>query len=153
MRYLLRLVLVTAASVLPLMQACDNNNSRTEPIPKGPVNLNIDLNLPAYMHLANPGTHAYFEGGVKGVIVIHDYDDSWYAFERGCAFQPLSDCSTIWADSINIQLRCGTPTSTGFQPCCSSKFTYGGIPLEGEARQRLANYQIQRSGNALMVYN
>lgn len=135
------------------LHSCDGNSQVTEKIPTGPVNLNIDLNLPAYMQLANPGSHAYFEGGIKGVLVIHDYDDSWYAFERGCAFQPLDNCSRIWADSVNIQLQCGTPTSTGFQPCCSSKYTYSGFPLQGEARGRLARYQIQRSGNAVMVFN
>ena len=37
------------------LQSCDGNNQATEKIPTGPVNLNIDLNLPAYMQLANPG--------------------------------------------------------------------------------------------------
>ena len=147
------IVLMMMMSHLFLLESCDNNNQVTEQIPTGPVNLNIDLNLPAYMHLANHGTHAYLEGGVKGVLIIHDYDDSWYAFERGCAFQPLSSCSRIWADSVSIQLQCGTPTGTGFQPCCSSKYTYAGFPLQGEAKGRLARYQIQRNGNAIMVYN
>lgn len=141
------------AAMLPLLHSCNDGNRVTEQIPTGPVNINIDLNLPAYMNLSNPGSHGYFEGGVKGVVVVHDYDDTWYAFERGCAFEPLSTCSKIWVDSVSIQLQCGTPTSTGFQPCCSSKFTYAGFPLQGEARGRLARYQIQRNGNAIMVYN
>jgi hypothetical protein len=150
---LLTLFLTAALMVLSMVLSCNNHSQVTEQIPVGPVNLNIDLNLPAYMQLANPGSHAYFEGGVKGVLVIHDYDDTWYAFERGCAFEPLNACAKIWADSVNIQLRCGTPTSTGFQSCCNSKYTYNGFPLEGEARGRLARYQIQRNGNAVMVYN
>ncbi len=151
-RGLFSLLTIAATGLLSLI-ACDDTNRTTEQIPTGPVNINIDLNLPAYMHLANPGSHAYFEGGVKGVLVIHDYEDNWFAFERGCAFEPLSSCSKVWADSINIQLQCGIPTSTGFQPCCSSKYSYNGFPLEGEARGRLARYQIQRNGNAVMVYN
>lgn len=105
------------------------------------------------MNLANPGNHIYCEGGIKGVVVVHDYDDNWYAFERGCAYQPISDCAKIWVDSINIQFHCGTPTKTGFQPCCNSKYTYNGYPVEGEARGRLAQYKIQRNGNSVIVYN
>lgn len=147
------IALAIFASSLVFIHACNDGNQVTEQIPTGPVNLNIDLNLSSYMNLQNPGTHGYFEGGVKGILVIHDYDDNWYAFERGCAFEPLSSCSKIWADSVSIQLQCGTPTNTGFQPCCSSKYTYAGFPLQGEAKGQLWRYQIQRNGNMLMVYN
>lgn len=153
LKYLIYLCIAVMALILPILQSCNDGNRTTEQIPTGPVNLNIDLNLPSYMHLINPGTHSYLEGGVKGVLIVHDYEDNWYAFERGCAFEPLSACAKIWVDSVSIQLQCGTPTATGFQPCCNSKYTYGGFPLQGEARGRLARYQIQRNGNAIMVYN
>ena len=133
--------------------SCDSNQSATKKIPMGIVSINIDLNLPSYMHLVNPGSYSYFEGGIKGVLVIHDYDDNWYAFERGCAFEPTKACSKIWADSISIQLRCGSQGPREFLPCCQSKYTFGGYPTEGEARGRLGQYTIQRSGNALSVYN
>ncbi|MFM1898081.1 MAG: hypothetical protein RL577_321, partial [Bacteroidota bacterium] len=98
--------------------SCNDSAQVTQAIPKGPVNINIDLNLPSYMHLANVGTHAYLEGGVKGVLLVHDYDDQWYAFERGCAFEPTSSCSMIWADSIEIQLMCGSFIGGDFVKCC-----------------------------------
>ena len=114
-RGLFYLLIVASAGLLSLIE-CDDTNQTTEQIPTGPVNINIDLNLPAYMHLANPGSHAYFDGGVKGVLVIHDYEDNWFAFERGCAFEPLSACARVWADSINIQLQCEPPLLRGFNP-------------------------------------
>jgi hypothetical protein len=147
------LLIVLTLGAASILGGCNSSNQTTEKIPTGPVNLNIDLNLSSYMNLSNPGTYMYFEGGVKGVVVIHDYDDNWYAFERGCAFQPLDACAKVWLDSISIQMRCGTPTSTGFQNCCASKYSFNGFPLEGPAKGRLARYQIQRTANIISVYN
>ena len=62
-RGLFYLLIVASAGLLSLI-ACDDTNQTTEQIPTGPVNINIDLNLPAYMHFANPGSHAYFDVGV-----------------------------------------------------------------------------------------
>jgi hypothetical protein len=143
------LLLVVSFGFIP---AC-NKRKRPEPIPTGPVNLTIDLNLPANIHLNNVGTYSYFEGGVRGVIVIHDFDDAWYALERTCAWQPLNSCSIIWADSIELNLRCGTYSGTTFQPCCDSRFSFNGFPSKAPANGRLALYTIQRSGNLLYVYN
>lgn len=133
--------------------SCKDSSRVTENIPKGLINLTIDLNLPSYQHLQQVGTHAYVQGGVKGVLIIHDYDDSWYAFERACAFEPTKACSNIWVDSINIQLMCGTYSGTTFQSCCESKYMYSGFPLKGPAAGRLAQYYISRNNNILQVYN
>jgi hypothetical protein len=151
--WLFPLLIAVALSAVLIFGGCNSSNQTTEKIPTGPVNVNIDLNLPSYMNLANPGTYMYFEGGVKGILVIHDYDDIWYAFERSCAFQPLDACAKVWVDSISIQIHCGTPTATGFQPCCNSKYSFNGFPLIGPAKGRLARYQIQRTANVISVYN
>lgn len=135
------------------ISGCDKSRRVTENIPKGLVNLIIDLDLPSYMHLSNVGTHAYFDGGVRGVLVIHDFDDQWYAFERTCAYQPSNQCSNIWVDSVNIQLKCGNYKGFDFEPCCQSKYMYQGFPLSGPAAGRLAQYTISRNGNIVQVYN
>lgn len=137
-----------------LLFGCNDSQQVTENIPRGLVNLYIDLNLASYQHLNNVGTHAYLEGGVKGVLVIHDYDDQWYAFERTCAYNPTKNCSQIWVDSINIQLMCGEYSNpSSFLPCCESTYTYSGFPLKGPAQGRLAQYYISRTGNVIQVYN
>jgi hypothetical protein len=148
-----RLRIAFAVCTILFFGNCNSGNQTTEKIPTGPVNLTIDLNLSSYMNLANPGSYMYFDGGVKGVVVIHDYDDNWYAFERGCAFQPLDACAKVWVDSIAIQIQCGTPTSTGFQTCCNSKYSFNGFPLQGPTKGRLARYQIQKTANIINVYN
>ncbi len=128
-------------------------NAGVEQIPTGPVNLTIDLNLISNAHLNGPGSFSYFEGGIKGVLVIHDYDDNWYAFERTCAYQPYSACSRLWIDTMGIQIKCGEQLSSSFQTCCESRYMFNGIPVQGPAASRLAQYRVQRSGNLLLVYN
>jgi len=143
---------IICALFLCFYASCKNNNV-TEAIPKGPVNITLDLNLLDYQHLLVPGGFTYVEGGVKGVLIIHDFDDNWYAFERTCAWQPLNACSKIWVDTQSIQLKCGEYASGGFQPCCESRYLFGGLPLKGPAAGSLARYNISRSGNLLYVYN
>lgn len=141
------------ALLFPLF-GCNDSQQVTENIPRGLINAFIDLNLASYQHLNNVGTHAYIEGGVKGVLIIHDYDDQWYAFERTCAYNPTKKCSHIWVDSINIQLMCGQfSNSTTFNECCESKYTYSGFPIKGPSQGRLAQYYISKTGNILQVYN
>ena len=135
------------------LSACDKSSTVTENIPRGLVNLTIDLNLSSNLHLNNVGTHSYFDGGVKGVLVIHDYDGEWYAFERTCAHEPTKACSQIWVDSINIQLMCGKYTGKTFEPCCASNYMYSGFPTAGPAAGRLAQYYVSRNGNLIQVHN
>jgi hypothetical protein len=138
---------------LPLFAQTCKKNKGIETIPTAPVSLTIDLNLPSNQHLNVAGGHSYFTGGVNGVLVIHDYDDNWYAFERTCAYQPLNACSNIWMDTNNVNLRCGEYESGAFKACCESRFMFNGFPSKGPAQGRLAQYKIQRNGNTLFINN
>ncbi len=154
LKYVLHFQLVVFSVVIVhVLFSCKDSNTVTENIPRGLVNLTLDLNLPSYQHLQQVGTHAYVEGGVRGVLIIHDYDDTWYAFERACAYEPTKACSTIWVDSINIQLMCGNYSGNTFQTCCESKYMYSGFPTKGPSVGRLAQYYISRNNNILQVYN
>lgn len=133
--------------------SCKDSRSVTQNIQTGPVNIFVDLNLSSYMHLNNPGEFHYFDGGIRGVVVIHDYDDQWYAFERTCAYEPSKSCSTIWVDSLNLQMKCGEYSGTNFTKCCESQYNFPGYPTKGPAAGRLAQYKVQKDGNILQVYN
>lgn len=141
--------------IVSLMLAFGNcrNNNVTESIPRGPVNITLDLNLLDNQHLLVPGSFVYAEGGVKGVLIVHDYDDTWHAYERTCAWQPLNACSQIWVDTQAIQLRCGKYIANRFENCCESRYMFNGLPLKGPAGGSLARYNISRNGNLLYVYN
>ena len=140
-------------SILILFCSYCKRNTVTETIPTGPVSLTIDLNLPSNSHLTTVGNFSFYSGGIKGVLVVHDYDDNWYAFERTCAFEPLKDCSTIWVDTLNLQYRCGNYQSGKFSSCCNSRYIFNGYPINGPAKGRLAQYKIQKNSNLLYVYN
>jgi hypothetical protein len=144
--------IISIISVFSLF-SCDDSRQVTENIPRGLVNTVLDLNLASNMHLNNVGTFSYIDGGVRGVLIIHDYDDTWYAFERTCAYEPTNSCSKIWVDTANIQLKCGTYQGNTFSPCCESTYMFSGFPSKGPAAGRLAQYYITRSGNILQVYN
>lgn len=139
--------------MLLLFSAACKRNTVTENIPTGPVSLTIDLNLPSNNHLNTVGTFSYFGGGIKGVVLIHDFDDNWYAFERTCAFEPLNECSRIWIDSMELQLKCGNYSGSDFIPCCESRYIFNGFPVKGPAKGRLAQYKVQKNSNLIYVYN
>ena len=146
-------LVIISLFVLGGLYSCTDSRAVTQNIQTGPVSIFIDLNLSSYMHLNNPGEFQYFDGGIKGVIVIHDYDDQWYAFERTCAYEPSKACSKIWIDIMNIQMKCGEYIGNTFNKCCESQFNFPGFPTKGPAAGRLAQYKIQKDGNILQVYN
>jgi Rieske Fe-S protein len=147
-----KLKFIVVFTLLIVFEQCKRNTT-TETIPLGPVSLTIDLNLPSNIHLNTVGNYSYFPGGIRGVLVIHDYDDNWYAYERTCAWEPLNECSTIWLDSQNLQLKCGSYTGNQFSKCCESSYIFSGFPIKGPAKGRLAQYKIQKNANLLYVYN
>lgn len=147
------ILLIISVISIPFIGSQCKRNTVTENIPTGPVNLTIDLNLPSNVHLNTVGNFSYFDGGVRGVLLIHDYDDNWYAFERTCSFQPLDPCARVWIDSANLQIKCGTYSGNQFTSCCQSSFIFSGFPIKGPAKGRLAQYKVQRNSNLLYIYN
>ncbi len=138
-----------------VFSACGKqSDDNQDPINDVPVNITINLSLPAYFHLQNVGTHVYESGGVKGVVLVHHTDDNFYAFDRACSFQPsLSTCSRIEVDSLYYQFRCGQTTTSGFQKCCDSRFFFDGNVAQSPARYPLKSYRVSRSGNILYITN
>lgn len=136
-----------------LFLACKKTNVNQDPIPDVPVNITINMALPSYSHLFNPGSHVFEDGGVKGIVVVHHLDDEYYAFDRTCAFQPNSDCSKIEVDSSVLVFRCGKSTLKGFEKCCESRYMMDGQVLDGPTTFGLRRYQLVKSGNLLSIQN
>lgn len=141
--------------VIFLMSTCkSNNNVNPDPIDDVPVNITINLALPTYSHLVNPGTHVYEAGGVKGIVIVHNNsDDEFYAFDRACSYQPRNTCSKIEVDSTVMVFRCGETSSSGFTKCCDSRFFWNGDVINGPATFGLKRYQVFINGNLLNVKN
>lgn len=122
-------------------------------IPPASVSYVINMNLPEYFHMQNLGAMMYLEGGNKGVLLIHNYDDRFYALERTCPYASDLSCSQVVADSISLRLRCGTYNGADFDTCCGSTYTYDGRVMEGPSRCGLKQYSVGVSNNTIYLSN
>lgn len=71
------------------------------PIPNIPVSILLNLNLPAYQDLNNPGGWAYIDGGSRGIIVYRNFNE-FIALDRHTTVHPDSSCAIAKVDSVNI---------------------------------------------------
>jgi len=122
-------------------------------IPEVVVNETINTSLPQYFHLQNMGEFIYLEGGNRGIFLVHNYDDAYYAIERTCTYNSDLACSKIFVDSTSLQLKCGEEKDTGFVECCESRFMFDSRLLQGPARCNLKTYRINASGTTLFINN
>lgn len=148
------LIIASVILVLTSSNCKDNTNQDGDCfIPPNSVNLVINKDLPQYFQLKNLGSYQYFEGGNKGVLVIHDFDDNYYAHERSCPYESFKECSVIEVDPNTLRLRCGQINDSTFNVCCNSEFTFSGMLLQGPSRCNLRPYRVSFSGNTIFVNN
>jgi len=133
--------------------SCTKTPVNPEPIDNVPVNQTINLALPIYEYMNNMGSHLFLDGGVKGIVLVHGFDDAYYAFDRTCSYQPKSSCARLELDSTAFQFRCGSSTDTGFVKCCDSRFSFEGDLMQGPASFGLRHYQVFKQGNLLNIQN
>jgi hypothetical protein len=131
----------------------DDDDSPYAEIPDGPVSLTINLDLPLYHHMYTMGSFSYHDGGHKGVLLVHNFDDEYYAFERTCTHQPDLSCSRVEVDSLLINIRCGSYQDGSWEECCGSKFFFNGQVEQSPARFPLKQFPVLKSGSVLTVRN
>lgn len=145
---------LTILVIVLFFSACkDDNNNNNYYIPEGPVNFTINTDLPQYYYLKSPGTYIYHEGGHRGVILVHNYDDNFITLERSCSYESDQTCSKISVDSTTLTLRCGNMVSGKWESCCSSIFMLGGEVAKGPAVYNLRQYYTQQNGSVITVTN
>ncbi len=120
-----RLLLINLILILSF-SSC--NNERPEAvIPFATVNQEINLDLIQYQDLRRPGGYVYIApgnfSGYKGIIIYHDGDGVYRAFERACSFDPRADCDPVVVDDSGIFLE---------HTCCKSTFDFNGNPTGGQ---------------------
>lgn len=147
--------LVLLVSIVFLGSSCkdDTQTNGQVFIPDVPVSVTVNMDLPLHFHLQNLGGYSLLEGGNRGIFLVHNFDDEFYAIERTCTFDPDTDCGFIQVDSSNIQLRCGTYQNDTFSQCCQSLYSFDGFVLQGPTRFSLKRYNVFRNGNLLTVRN
>ena len=146
---------IAIVTLFLLVSSCDDNttNNGQVLIPNVPVSVTVNMALPSHFHLQNLGGYSLLEGGNRGIFLVHNFDDEFYAIERTCTFNPDLDCAHIQIDTSNIQLRCGVYENDTFSSCCQSLYSFDGLVLQGPSRFGLRRYNVFRNGDLLTVRN
>ena len=141
-----RFILFALFSVFAF-SSCDPRNE--DPIiPFAFVSQDLNLNLIQYQDLRNIGGYIYIEpgenAGYKGIIVYHEGNGIYRAFERACTFDPQSTCDPIVVDDSGLFM---------IHKCCNSSFSFKGNPMGGPASLDLLQYQTYVDGIYLKINN
>ena len=136
---------------LPFLLACaiivstGCRKDRNVEVPVVPLDIYIDVNLPAYNALAVTGGWPYITGGSEGLIVYRKSPDEFTAMDRHCTYQPEELCR-VTVDDSGIIARDTT--------CCQSAFLMlDGSVTDGPAPLGLKLYHTTFNGSVLHIFN
>lgn len=136
-------ILLILASVT---YSCKRDTDDKIRVPRIATDVTINLNLPQYNPLTNPGGWAYVTGGSRGIIVYRIGIDEFSAFDRHCPYNVPEGCRVSVIDGIIAEDTL----------CCHSQFEIlYGTPVEGPAQHTLQSFRTQFNPNAklLRIYN
>lgn len=146
-----RLMILRKFSTLIVMIAflgCqDDDNVRQNPfLVDISFQVQLNTNLPQYSQL-NFAQNAVLvpNAGLRGVVVYHQGNEQYRAWELSDPNHSPSDCSRMRLDGT--QLTC---------PCSDDENSYDiilGLPLMGEGEYGLKSYRVNRSGDIITVSN
>jgi hypothetical protein len=130
-------------SVLFILAASCKPDETDDDIPYIPFpDIVINLSLPEYAGLQSLGTYKSINGGVKGIIIYHNADGNFLAFERNCSYHPNDACSTVEVEITGLRM---------IDTCCGSIFNFEGNPIDGPAWRPLRQYYTERSASELTI--
>jgi len=114
-------------------------------IPDVPVNFQDALSDPRLSNLSVAGGAVLINGyGVAGLILYHEPDGTYVAYDRCSSYLPQNKCA-VTLDS---------PTLTVTDPCSGSKFSLSdGSPVKAPATRSLKSYSVTVSYNEIFVSN
>ncbi|MCG2610889.1 hypothetical protein LZZ90_05165 [Flavobacterium sp. SM15] len=119
----------------------DGPNQNNPYLPNYAVNVQINMNLPAYNNLINAANAAYVSGqGIRGIIVFNT-GSGYNAFDAACPNQALSSCSTMTISGINAVCPCDNKQY--------SLFTGQAAGMQYSMKQ----YRTSVNGNIITIYN
>lgn len=149
MGYSLKIRTITLG--LFLLLSCSNDRSQRNPfLPEIGFRIEVDLNLPLYNPLTNPGSPVYVSSngvGIRGVFVMNTGFDIFRAFEATCPNHSPSTCSTMQIEGQNAVCSCEDfeySLFTGQQL---------GRPDDGVQYFDMLEYSARLNGNILVISN
>jgi len=137
MRKYIFLLLVSA-----LFFGCSDNgfNNKNPYLPNYTFTVDINMNLPTYSNLKYVSNAVYYQNaGVRGIYIFNT-GSGYNAFDAACPNQPLTDCSTMTIDGINL-----------ICPCDDEEYSL--FTGQGSLQYPLKQYRVEVNGNLLRVYN
>lgn len=135
---------ILLALLIGITQSCKKN---TNNVPYVPVDVYINISLPAYSNLNVIGGWAYVSGGNKGLIVYRQAADVFMAYDRICTYNVSNSCGSVDVDSSGSYAICS---------CDGSKYQlYDGQVVKGPATFALKQYQTSYNdmNNTLHIFN
>ena len=134
-----------------LLLACSKDRSQRNPfLQEVNFRFEVDLNLPLYSPLTNPGSPVYISSGgvgIRGAFVINTGFDIFRVFEATCPNHSPSGCSTMMIDGQNAICSC-----EDFE---YSLFTGQQLdrPNDGMQYYDMLEYAARQNGNIVVISN
>lgn len=130
-------------AVLFLFTDC---RSEIDEIPDVYVNFEIDLTSGEFAHLQSVGNSLMVTGGYKGIIIYHQTNGNFAAYERACPYNPYKERVSLH-ESFSIAV----------DSVCQSRFSLSleGRVLDGPSPLPLKMYRTFYNGasQTLLVFN
>jgi nitrite reductase/ring-hydroxylating ferredoxin subunit len=130
------------AAIAVLFSSCGKNS---DPIPNVAVNFEYPLTDPRLAGLTAGGGVVLLNGyGVAGVILYHEPDGSYAAYDRCSSYKPENKCAvTLDSDHLTVT-----------DPCSGSKFSLAdGSPVKAPATYALKSYYVTIANYEIFVSN
>lgn len=133
--------------------ACGSTNNVQPQLPYTPVNVALQLTSQQYAALRNvngsvvlpSGSSGRIDGGgIKGIIVVRQADNTYRAFERNCPYQPYNACALVSLDRSGLFMK---------DTCCGSQFDLQGYATGGPNPLPLLQYSTSVQGTQLNILN
>ena len=144
------------AGLVLLIGGCDNQNSSAgyNLIPDVRISRDINIRQPAYNDLSQPGGYVYLPNeGYRGVLVVHTYNQEYFAFDRACPTAPDDTAAKLTVHRSNLFMGCGKYVDSQWQPSTNSQYNLDGTVKTGPSDQQPKSYTLNKRGNYLRISN
>ncbi|MEO8067396.1 MAG: hypothetical protein ABI599_06855 [Flavobacteriales bacterium] len=137
------LVLIGLSAAILFIAGC--KKEQRSGVPYTQVDIQFNVNNPAYVDLQVPSGWIYITGGSRGIIVYRKTMDEFVAMDRHCPYRPEDGCQ-VFVDDTQVTVRDTI--------CCGSAFLIVDGSVTGQpAATGLQQYNTTFNGTTLRIYN
>jgi hypothetical protein len=124
---------------------CENGtiNNNNPNIPNYPVNLQINLTLPAYNDLTfASGHYVDYSQGARGIVIFNTGNGVYVAFDLACPNQTFDSCSSAM-QVTGVEAKC----------VCDNKAYLLFTGQSAGQQYPMKQYYVETNGSSLVVHN